>query len=85
MEDAWQQYVKQNGMCALSNVSLKLGKNTIHGRKEMTASIDRVDSSKGYTKDNIQWVHKTINLMKNVLEQTDFIKWCDRVTTYNNE
>lgn len=33
----------------------------------------------GYTLDNVQWVHKTINFMKHDLSQDVFIQWCERV------
>lgn len=29
-----------------------------------TASLDRIDSSKGYTIDNVWWIHKQLNWMK---------------------
>lgn len=85
IKDAWQQFEKQNGTCALSGVPIKFSEITRHGHKFGSASLDRIDSSKGYTKDNIQWVHKTINLMKNVLEQSDFIRWCKTITLYHDE
>ena len=37
-----------------------------------TASLDRIDSSKGYTEDNIQWVHKDVNQMKMDLPEQRF-------------
>ena len=41
-----------------------------------TASLDRIDSSKGYVKGNVQWIHKDINRMKlNMCEET-FVEWC---------
>ena len=46
------------------------------------ASIDRIDSSKGYTKDNIQIVTKTINLAKRSLSDDDFIQMCLEVSEY---
>lgn len=63
---------KQKYRCSLSKT--KLDKNII--------SLDRIDSSKGYTKDNVQWVDKKINCMKNDLTQQDFINWCRLI--YNN-
>jgi hypothetical protein len=50
-----------------------------------TASLDRIDSSKGYTIDNVQWVHKTVNLMKRELNQQDFIDICNKISYYNKE
>jgi hypothetical protein len=46
-----------------------------------TASLDRKDSSKGYTKDNVQWIHKTINFMKGQMSDQEFVSWCKLVCT----
>ena len=46
---------------------------------ENTASLDRIDSSKGYVKDNVQWVHKDINRMKWNFPQDKFVKLCSFV------
>lgn len=40
------------------------------------ASVDRIDSSKGYEKDNIQYVSRNINYAKGILshqQMLDFI------------
>jgi len=44
-----------------------------------TASIDRINNSRGYLKGNIQLVHKDINFMKGKMSQDDFIKMCKLV------
>lgn len=77
IEDIWEQYEKQQHRCALSNVFLEWDKN---------ASVDRIDSNKHYTKDNIQIVHKTINMMKRDLNQDEFIRHCCLVSSkyYNS-
>lgn len=77
-ESAWEIFKNQNFKCALSGVDLCIGSY----RKETTASIDRIDSSKSYTKDNIQWVHKTVNKMKMEFNMTDFISWCEKISNY---
>lgn len=77
-QDIWNLYEQQNGKCSLSGVDINL--KTIY---EITASLDRIDSSKGYTRDNVQWLHKTINIMKNSLNQADFISICEKVCLYN--
>ena len=48
-----------------------------------TASLDRIDSSRGYTPDNIQWVHKMVNMSKNKYDQSEFVRMCKAVA--NNE
>jgi len=62
MEQAWDLFLKQDRKCAISGITL-----IMKGEKKKrngTASLDRIDSSKGYEIDNIQWVHKDINVMK---------------------
>jgi hypothetical protein len=65
---------KQNGKCALTGWDLILEKDSRN-----TASIDRIDSSKGYTVDNVQWVHKQVNIAKNTLSQERFLEICKSV------
>jgi hypothetical protein len=77
IEEGWNLFLKQNRRCALSNLELEFGSNA-------TASLDRIDSSKGYTLDNIQWVHKHINIMKWDLTQEEFIRLCYLVAQNNN-
>lgn len=48
------------------------------------ASLDRKDSSVGYTKNNIQWVHKAINRLKTDFNQKKFIELCHLVSNFNN-
>jgi len=78
IEDMWEQAVKQNKKCTLSGTDLIFCLRTIDKIKS-NASLDRIDSSKGYTKDNIQWVTKKINMLKGVYSQTEFIKICKSV------
>lgn len=84
IEEAWEKFLEQNGKCALSGVPLEFEKSQYglwHG--EPTASLDRIDSSKGYLKDNIQWVHKDVNKMKQNLDEAKFIEWCHLIS--NNQ
>lgn len=79
IEDVYNIWIKQHKKCALSGVNIGFydvfssatNKHTNH-----SCSIDRIDSSKEYTIDNIQLVHKDINIMKNKYSQTYFIKMC---------
>ena len=82
IEDAWDQFELQKGKCAYTGVELIL--TTKYGRKYglNTASLDRIDSSRGYTIDNIQWVHKKINRIKSNLSEKEFIDWCKKVTDH---
>lgn len=81
----WELFLKQNKLCALSGLPLKFEhENGKKINKKRTASLDRIDSSKGYTKDNVQWVHKDVNLMKNKFHQQWFIDLCAKIYLYNN-
>jgi hypothetical protein len=75
IEDIYDLWVKQNKKCNLSGIQIDFIK-----RKEgVSASIDRIDSSKEYVKDNIQLVHKDINLMKNHFNQDYFLDICEKI------
>ena len=75
MEYAWALFINQDMKCALSGVNLEIA-NT---GKYNTASIDRIDSSKGYEEGNVQWVHKDVNFMKRSYSQEYFIDICRKI------
>lgn len=77
LEYAWNLYEKQDRRCALSGVPLVFKGGTKSSLT--TASLDRIDIKKGYVEGNVQWVHKTVNIMRNALELEDFVVWCSRV------
>lgn len=75
-------YIAQDGLCALSGVPIRFSSNVRDTRSKQTASLDRIDSGGGYTIDNIQWVHKKINIMKSSLDVDEFYAWCVRVNNW---
>jgi hypothetical protein len=82
-DEAYEVFIRQNKKCKLSGVEIRF---PINGSdyKTCTASLDRIDSKMPYTKDNIQWVHKHINVMKNVFTQDCFIDFCKKVAETAN-
>lgn len=76
------QYQKQKGKCSISGVDIGFNDDR-RGKMVSTASLDRIDSSKPYTKDNIQWVHKRVQQMKWTTQQKEFIEWC-KIIAKNN-
>lgn len=74
-EYLWDLYIKQNRKCAISNIEIVFGRNK--RRDITTASLDRIDSNKGYIEGNVQWVHKYLNMMKRTCENFEFIQWFD--------
>ena len=76
----WELFLKQNRRCALSGMEIGFPKAWgIKSKTEITASLDRINSNMGYTKGNVQWVHKTINTMKMNMSDNEFIKLCKLV------
>jgi hypothetical protein len=71
MDNIWAQYLKQEGKCAFTGLDLTLTNS--NNFNFQTASLDRIDSTKGYTPDNIQWVHKDANKMKMDLPEEKFL------------
>lgn len=70
--DAWNLFENQNRKCALTGVPLRFA-TTAHG-SDGNASLDRIDSCKGYSIDNVQWVHKWVNILKSGLNDKDLFR-----------
>jgi hypothetical protein len=85
IEDAWKLFLRQNGKCALSGVELKFVPYFNRNTLEQTASLDRRDSCKGYTIENIQWIHKELNMMKSHMSESRFLEWCELVFKYKDK
>lgn len=88
IEYLWELLLKQNSKCALSGLYIELTekrKDSNVNFKYMTASLDRIDSSKGYSRDNVQWVHKDINRMKWCFSEDYFINLCKLVVNNANQ
>jgi len=76
-EEVAQVYARQFRKCALTGWDITFPE-TGHPQ-QADASIDRIDSNKPYTIDNIQIVHKMVNMMKSKYSQKDFINVCKAV------
>jgi hypothetical protein len=73
----WKLYLNQNKRCALTGLPISFGRVSM--RKETTASLDRIDSSKGYVEGNVAWVLKDVNMLKVNLSNEYFIRLCNLV------
>lgn len=80
-EDLKKLFIKQNKKCALTGWDIKFGCEDIG----TTASVDRIDSNKGYIHGNIQFVHKTVNRCKSWYSEEDFYKICAAVYLYRKD
>lgn len=87
IEYIWELFEEQKGMCKLSGLPIyletSLGSLNKNGYQRRTASLDRIDSTNGYLKGNVQWLHKDINQMKSNRTDEEFIEFCKAVALYN--
>jgi hypothetical protein len=80
IEDLKNVWEKQRGICPYLGIELTL--NTYGKIKKdpiTSASIDRIDSSKGYVNGNIQWISRSVNLMKNDMSENELLKIFDLI------
>lgn len=78
-----QLYIIQNKKCILSGLDLCFGRKYM--KELQTASLDRIDSSKGYIEGNLQWTHKDVNRMKFEKTDNDFVKLCKLIVETSHE
>lgn len=78
-------YIDQKGLCSISGVEIQFSEKVRDSPKEQTASLDRIDSSKGYIIGNCQWIHKDLQSMKLDRTQEKFINWCKIIAEYNKD
>lgn len=75
--EARDLFLAQGQRCALSGVPLVMSP-----RRGRTASLDRIDNTKGYVAGNVQWLHKDINWMKGRFTQDRFVELCRAVAAH---
>ncbi len=79
LKNLWQE---QKSICPYTKILLELpeysNSHLIHPTKR--ASIDRIDSSKGYIKGNVQYVSTPINYMKNTMSHEETLEFLQLIT-----
>jgi hypothetical protein len=74
-KEAWKIFLSQNKSCAITGLPLEMISLGYRGN----ASLDRIDSSKAYAKNNVQWVLSDINIMKKSHNINYFKYLCEKV------
>jgi len=59
-------WLRQQGRCAISRMIMSFESGTSRDKNPWGCSIDRIDSNKGYYKDNIRLVTHCVNNARNV-------------------
>jgi hypothetical protein len=81
LQDLQEIWNKQNGLCAVTNIPMlnkTLSKSTI-SKSPYQASLDRIDCSKGYTKNNVRFVCYMFNIARNDFNDVEVIEFCKQV------
>lgn len=87
-EYLWELYLQQDCRCIFTGLPLTITtERTKHNNIKisgMTASLDRIDNNVGYIEGNVQWVHKSINRMRQNFTVEEFIDLCKLVVNHVN-
>lgn len=76
-DDAERLFNEQGGKCRFTGLPITLPATWIEFKSgQYSASLDRIDSSRGYELDNVQWLHRDVNYMKMDLPEERFLELC---------
>lgn len=76
-KDLMELFEMQKGRCAITGEPLTFVRN---GTTVLTnCSVDRIDSSRGYTLDNLQLVCQVVNHIRWNLSEDDLVAWLYRI------
>ena len=80
LDDLKRLWDDQDGLCALSGVQMDLPrmKTDSHGFPTC-ASLDRIDSDRGYVLDNVQFVCNFVNMGKGPNSDEEAIEFIEKV------
>lgn len=81
IKEAWEIFEKQKGICPISGKEIFLSE--LKSNALSTASLDRIDSTKGYISGNVWWVHKDVNIMKWDFTLEYFLETARQIAKFN--
>lgn len=81
-EYIYKLYRRQGKRCAITGEPIVFTRT----RKGWNgASLDRIDSTKGYVKGNVQWVLPSVNIIKMDYSMEEFIRTCKLVVKHQKQ
>lgn len=73
LKTVWEE---QKGICPYSGVELVLNTHQLRNPdKRFTASLDRIDSNKGYIEGNVQFISMAVNFLKSTMTHQQTIEF----------
>ena len=81
LKELWE---KQNGRCPYTGIQMILPESKKNFRKCRSiekASLDRIDSSKGYIKGNVEFVCQGINFAKHDYSKEEVLQFVNKIKT----
>ena len=87
-EDVIELWKSQKGLCALTGLPMQLTKakrlSRTRNLNHYRASVDRIDSERGYHKDNIRMVCAYVNIMRSDMTDEQLRFWCSAILKGSN-
>ena len=83
LKDLWES---QQRICPYTNLQLVLPEEDYTKDQDITtrASLDRIDSNKGYVRGNVQFVSTPINYMKNTMSDRQTKEFLKRISSFTS-
>jgi hypothetical protein len=81
LKELWE---KQGGICPITKKKLELRTHSYENKSQpYSASLDRIDNSKGYIKGNVRFVALIFNYARNKFEDDQVLEFCKAVASEN--
>lgn len=80
IQNLWED---QKGLCALTGKKMSLRGNKNSEETFNSFSIDRIDSTRGYTKDNVHLIRWGVNSIKNNMSMDKFFDLVSDIYLFN--
>lgn len=81
-EYLWELFLAQERRCVFTGWELSFT-SSYNDKASRTASLDRIDSSRGYVEGNVQWVHRDVNKLKKNMTDKRFLELCHAVASHS--
>lgn len=81
LKELWES---QNGICPYTGIRMNLPTYNSNFDYFTVASLDRIDSTKGYIKGNVQYVLLPINFLKSTMSDISVKRFLKQISSYTS-